>query len=69
MDNPNYSFRPKMMKRYGTLAFSEYTIQCLSLTENTYVKLGIDNTCNVYLNISSVDNDGAIKLKKYGKYF
>lgn len=39
------------------------------MTENTYVKLGIDDTCNVYLNISSVDNDGAIKLKKSGKYY
>lgn len=69
MDNQGYTFGPKILTRYGKLVFSEDAIQCLGLTEDTYVKLGIDETFNVYLNISSKDDVDVFKLKKSGIYY
>lgn len=69
MENRQYTFGPKVMTRYGKLVFSEEAIQCLGLTENTYVKLGIDETFHAYLNISSEDDYGVFKLKRSGIYY
>lgn len=69
MDNQEYTFGPKVMTRYGKLVFSEDAIQCLGLTEDTYVKLGIDENFNVYLKISSKDDYSVFKLKKSGIYY
>lgn len=69
MGNQEYTFGPKVMTRCGKLVFSEEAIQCLGLTEDTYVKLGIDETFNVYIKISSKDDYGVFKLKKSGIYY
>lgn len=69
MENQEYTFGPKVMTRYGKLVFSEEAIKCLGLTTDTYVNLGVDDTYNVYLNISSSDNEGAKKLKVLGVYY
>ena len=58
------------MTRYSKIVFLEGGIQCLGLTENTYVKFGIDEACNkCYFTISSNECDGAIKIKKFGRYY
>lgn len=60
MDNHNYSFRTKVMTRYGKLAFSEDTIQCLSLTENTYARRAPGNTCMSALHCITMPNSAPV---------
>lgn len=69
MENQEYTFCPKIMTRYGKIVLSEEASQFMGLTENTWVKVMVDDTTSShYLAITSSEDSSGFKIKTSGIY-